>query len=207
MARDPTVKTPRPRGGCLAYVPTNYQSDLRYGVVVWLHGTAAEPQDELVARWKARCEAHDLILLAPQSANPEKWQPSDVHTISAALDELSKNYAVDPARVVMHGYEGGGALAYLFSFGHADTIRGVAAVGTPLPGWLTLPENDPANRLAIYSATAAQDMLTPAVDAGLTKLRAMKYPVTAKSLGPEPRYLTGDELDELVRWIDTLDRF
>ena len=35
----------------------------------------------------------------------------------------------------------------------------------------------------------------------------MKYPVTVKSLGPEPRYLNGDELDELVRWIDTLDRF
>ena len=61
-------------GAGLAYVPTNYQSDLRYGVVIWLHGTDAEKQDDLVARWKARCEAHDLILLVPKSADPVKWQ-------------------------------------------------------------------------------------------------------------------------------------
>jgi len=195
------------KSGCLAYVPTNYQSDLRYGVVIWLHGAAAEKQDDLVARWKLHCEAHDLILLAPKSANPEKWQPADVRTVHEALEELSKQYAIDPARVVVHGYEAGGTLAYLFAFGHADTVRGVAAVGTALPPWLTLPENDPANRLAIYSATAAQESMTPAVDAGLARLRAMKYPVTVKGLGPEPRYLNADELDELVRWIDTLDRF
>ncbi|HEX4144986.1 MAG TPA: PDZ domain-containing protein [Pirellulales bacterium] len=189
------------------YVPTNYQSDLRYGVVVWLHGTAPETQDELVARWKPLCEARDLILLAPKSANAEKWQPSDVRTVQAALEEVSKNYAIDPARVVMHGYEGGGALAYLYAFGHADTVRGVAPVGTPLPGWLTVPENDPANRLAIFSAAAGQEALTAAVDAGVTRLRTIKYPVTAKNLGTEPRYLNADELDELVRWIDTLDRF
>jgi len=193
--------------GTLAYVPTAYKSDLRYGVVVWLHGSTPDKADELVARWRPLCDAHDLILVAPTAAVGGKWQTADVGKISEALDEVSKNYSVDPARVVIHGYEGGGALAYLFGFGHADTVRGVAAVGTPLPVWLSVPENDPANRLAIYSATAATDGLTVAVDAGLAKLRGMKYPVTAKKLGDEARYLSADELDELIRWIDTLDRF
>ena len=202
-----SIAAGQPDGGCLAYVPANYHSDLRYGVVIWLHGNESDKQEELVERSRTRCEAHDLILLVPKSADPQRWQSTDVRTVGEAFEELSTNYSIDPARVVVHGYDRGGSMAYLFSFAHADTVRGVAAVGAPLPGWLTLPENDPAHRLAIYSATAQQDSLTAAVDAGLTRLRAMKYPVTAKSLGSEPRYLTGDELDELVRWIDALDRF
>jgi hypothetical protein len=34
----------------------------------------------------------------------------------------------------------------------------------------------------------------------------MKYPVTVKDLGKESRNLNADELAELMRWIDTLDR-
>ncbi len=192
--------------GCWAYVPTNYQSELRYGVVIWLHGPDAEKQDDLVARWKARCEAHDLILLVPKSADPVKWQGSDVRTVMTALDELAKGYGLDPARVVVHGFQQGGSMAYLVGFAHADRIHGIAVVGAPLPAWLTLPENDPLNRMAIYSA-AGRDARSAAVDTGLERLRGMKYPVTRKMLGDEPRYLVDNELDEMIRWIDTLDRF
>jgi serine protease Do len=195
-------------GGGFAYVPTNYHSDLRYGVVIWLHGAEADKQEELVARWKPRCEARDLILLAPKSADPNKWQSSDVRAVRQALDELSKKYAIDPTRVVVHGYQQGAAMAYLLGFGHAETIRSVAVVGGPLPTWVTLPENDPLNRLAIYSAaTTQEESVKSAVEAGVVRLRAMKYPVTTKTLDGETRYLADGELDELVRWIDTLDRF
>ena len=34
----------------------------------------------------------------------------------------------------------------------------------------------------------------------------MKIPVTVKNLGDVPRYLNAEELAELARWIDTLDR-
>ncbi len=37
-------------------------------------------------------------------------------------------------------------------------------------------------------------------------LREKKFPVTEKDLGKKPRDLNDDELSELVRWIDTLDR-
>jgi hypothetical protein len=37
-------------------------------------------------------------------------------------------------------------------------------------------------------------------------LQAAKFPVTLKSLGEQPRELTAEELTELARWIDTLDR-
>jgi hypothetical protein len=40
----------------------------------------------------------------------------------------------------------------------------------------------------------------------VSQLRKLRYPVTAKDLGPEPRDLSADEVAELARWIDTLDR-
>ena len=56
--------------GCWAYVPTNYQSELRYGVVIWLHGPDAEKQDDLVARWKARCRSARFDPAGPQVGRP-----------------------------------------------------------------------------------------------------------------------------------------
>ncbi len=34
----------------------------------------------------------------------------------------------------------------------------------------------------------------------------MKYPVTVQNVGEQGRYLTPDEIAQLVRWFDTLDR-
>jgi serine protease Do len=122
------------------------------------------------------------------------------------LDELLKTYRVDPARVVMHGQEVGGSLAYLVAFTNTDVIRGVASVTSPIPGSAPVPDNDPQHRLAFYIAHAAKTPAATIIVAGIKRLEAAKFPVTVKELGEQPRYLDAAELDELVRWIDTLDR-
>ena len=40
----------------------------------------------------------------------------------------------------------------------------------------------------------------------IVKIREAKIPLTIKDLGENSRELSDDELDELVRWIDMLDR-
>ncbi len=40
----------------------------------------------------------------------------------------------------------------------------------------------------------------------MTSLRSLKFPVTVKDAGDKPLPLSDDELAELIRWIDTLDR-
>ena len=44
------------------------------------------------------------------------------------------------------------------------------------------------------------------IAAGAEMLRDMKYPVTVKVQSGKPRPLNADEIAELARWIDTLDR-
>ena len=120
------------------------------------------------------------------------------------LDQLSDRYHVDPARIVVHGYQGGGSLAYRVAFGHRQLIRGVAAVDAALP--TSPPDNDPALPLAVYTTASQQSELAERIDAGIQRLRQLQYPVTAIDQGPTPRYLNAAELAELARWIDTLDR-
>ena len=217
-ARDarPSTDGERPRVGTVgltiakftndawAYVPEDYDPAAPCGVVVWLHGPGGFDHQELIARWKPHCDRDGLILLAPQSADPKRWQAREVTLIERLLEEIEKTYTVDAARVVVHGQEGGGTLAYLIAFRRRELVRAVAAVDGPLEG--SAPENEPAHRLAFYLAKAEKSPSAGRVDETVARLRKMNYPVTVKSLGQEPRDLDADELSELVRWIDMVDR-
>ncbi len=201
-----TLKMPEFENECLAYVPESYSPRLAYGVVVWLHAPGGVKQEELLERWKPLCDEHDLILLAPKSSDPTRWQPTEARFVRRVLDNVMKNYATDPARIVVHGHEGGGAMAYLVGLSNLDVIRAVAAVEAPLPRVAQLPETNPVERLAFYTTLSTKSEIAPAVDAGIKRLREMKYPVTVHNVGDQGRYLTTEELEQLVRWFDSLDR-
>ena len=129
------IKIPESQSECIAYVPENYNAKLSYGVVVWLHPPGGRaPIEELIALWKDLCARNDLILLAPKSADPAKWQRTELDFVRKTLDDLSGKYHVDRARTVACGQEGGGGLAYLFALGNRELVHGVAAIGARAPG-------------------------------------------------------------------------
>jgi poly(3-hydroxybutyrate) depolymerase len=135
-----------------------------------------------------------------------RWQPTDVRFVRSALADVMKNYSTDPARIVVHGHEGGGSLAYLVGLASHDVVRAIAVVDAALPRLAQLPEADPVKRLAFYTTLATKSETAAAVESGIKRLRTLKLPVTVKTVGEQSRYLIGDELEELVRWFDTLDR-
>jgi serine protease Do len=200
------IKVPEFASDCVAYVPENYHPDVAYGVMLWLHAPGGFKQEEIVERWRPLCEAFDFILLAPKSSDPAAWRPTDVRFVRRVLDDVIRKYSTDPARIVVHGHEGGGALAYLFGLSNPEMIRAIAVVDAPLPRLVQPPETDPVHRLAIYTTLAEKSEMSSAVETGIKRLREMKYPITVKNVGQQGRYLTPDELEELVRWCDTLDR-
>jgi poly(3-hydroxybutyrate) depolymerase len=175
-------------------------------VVVWLHAPGGFKQDELIERWKPLCEKYDLVLLAPQSTDPTKWLPTETRFVRRALDSVMKTYSLDPARVVVHGQEGGGTLAYIFALVNLDAVRAVAAVDAPLPRVSQLPQPDPLRRLAFYTTLATTSPQAIFIEAGVERLREAKYAVTVQDVGATPRYLNAEELESLVRWVDSLDR-
>ena len=198
------IKIPEAPNSCLAYVPEMYNSHVPYGLIVWLHAAGGYKADELVQRWKPLCDASDMILLAPKSAEPVRWQRTELEFIRKAIDDVVQKYHVDPTRIVAVGEDAGGSLAYLLAGQHPDLIRGVAAINAPLPPGMRPPENDPVQRLAFWVPTAKRS--PPSIAAAIKFLRDAKFPVTEIDEGPLPRPLTNDEWKQLVRWIDTLDR-
>ncbi len=120
------------------------------------------------------------------------------------MDDVLEKYNIDRSRIVVVGQEAGGAMAYLLALKDRDLVRGVAAIDAPLPARVKPPINDPVQRLAIFTTTAKAS--SPAIDATIKQFRDAKYPVTQIELGMVQRPLKADDLKQLARWIDTLDR-
>jgi pimeloyl-ACP methyl ester carboxylesterase len=198
------MKIPEFANESWAYVPRSGQDDVPLGIVVWLHGPGGFDWKELLALWRPLCDRHDLILIAPKAAAPAKWTPGELGLVERLLGQVIEKYDVDPARVVVCGQDSGGALAFAAAFRDREIIRAVAAVDA-VPAGQT-PENEPPYRLAVYSASAHNSRLARSIETSVAAMRKMKVPVTTKNLGEATRALTTDELAELARWIDMLDR-
>jgi dienelactone hydrolase len=200
------IKIPEEKNTCTAYVPENYHPDVAHGAILWLHEPGTKKDDPVIEQWKATCEREHLILIAPRSLDPARWQATEVAFVRKVLEDVLANYHVDPTRIVAHGRKAGGALAYLTAFEHRDLIRAVVPIDAALPRRSPLKPNDPLERLAIYSFTPQGSKLNQPIQASLAQLKKMKYPVfEAKLTSPQGR-LADTDLEQLVRWIDTLDR-
>jgi hypothetical protein len=97
-------------------------------------------------------------------------------------------------------------MAYLVGFEHTDRVRAIVAIDAVPPLRTRLPETDPIKRLAFFIGQAEKSATAPLMKALLAALNEAKFPVTKKSLSEQPRDLTDDELAELGRWLDALDR-
>ncbi|MFM2095258.1 MAG: putative periplasmic serine endoprotease DegP-like precursor [Planctomycetota bacterium] len=208
-ARPPTglvpIKLPEDEHECFALIPSNFDPRVSYGVVVWIHAPGGFDEKQIEVQWKAACEQHDLIVLAPKSADASKWLPTEIPFIRKALDQVIRQYPIDATRVVAHGYQAGGAMAYLLGFGHRDVVRGVAVVDAGVPARVNVPENDPLERLGFYSAFSEKSKAAAVIQAGIQRLEKLKYPFTVKRMA-DAKYLSDEEIKELVTWIDSLDR-
>jgi serine protease Do len=198
------VKVPEFTNDAWAYVPEGYDPAVPHGIVLWLHAAGGFDEKEVIARWKPFCDANDLILLAPKAKDPERWQPNEVALVRKLLDNLHSSYAIDPTRTAAVGYQQSGTLAFAVAFAHPGQIQAVAAVEAPLTA--APQDNDPAHLLTFYVARSAKSEHAAAIDQAVNRLRAMKFAVAVKDLGEKPRDLKPEELSELLRLIDTLDR-
>lgn len=200
------IRIPEAANACVAYVPENYHPLGTYGLLVWLHPPGNFQQEELIARWKNLCDEHSLILLAPQAADPRRWMPTEIEFVRRTMDEIVAGYAIDMSRVVVHGYQAGGVMAYYVALANRDIARAIAPVSGPLPPDIGNLTTDPVQPLAVYSVSAEQAPTAAPVQTGEARLRQLAFPTLGKVLSGNDRYLNEEELTELVRWIDALDR-
>jgi poly(3-hydroxybutyrate) depolymerase len=131
---------------------------------------------------------------------------TEIEFIRKTIDDVTRNYAVDSARVVLYGYQAGAAMAYYVALTHRDVARGVVAVEAPLPARLSAPATEPTQPLAIYSVVAENSTVADRVRQSVKLLDQRAFPVLSKELPGTERDLNAAERGHMLRWIDVLDR-
>ncbi len=200
------IKIPEEKNDCVAYVPNAYHPDVPHGVLLVLCEQGGFDRDKLVARYQAICDKHDVILVLARSADPAKWDMADAAFVRKAVEDVIAHYNVDRARIAALGYQTSGTMAYVTAFSHPDLIRAVAAIEAVPPSRGKPPENEPSRRWSIYIAMATRSPQKSGIDAAIKRLQEMKFPVVVKSTGQTARDLNEEELAEVGRWLDSLDR-
>ncbi|HEX7376877.1 MAG TPA: PDZ domain-containing protein [Pirellulales bacterium] len=201
-----TVRVAELKNEALVYVPPSYDPRRPAALVVWLHPPAEAPTEEaLLATWKDRCEKGAFILLAPKAAESANWQADDFEFIRKAIEQLRKTHQIDPLRVVAWGEEVGGAVAYAWAFNQREMVRGVVALRAPLAS--AAIDNDPVLRFDVFATNAPDARFSKLTAAAIQALRERKFAVTFKEQAEHTPPLSDDELSEVLRWIDSLDKF
>ena len=195
------------------YVPENYDPNIAHAVLVWLHPPGKNKEkdfDSFWQSWQFPCEDYHIILVCPQAESERGgWTQSESEFVQEAVKAVSDNYTVDRRRIIAHGMDQGGEMAFALGFRSRGLFRGVATTGSALSG---NPRDKVANQpLNFFLVVGDKDPLLDAVKETSSKLKEKKYPVIyreIKNLGRQ--YIDGrlgiDTLDELARWIDSLDR-
>lgn len=189
------------------YVPDSYDPNISHGLLVWFHpaGQGGKDGERMARTFKDFCEANHYILMGPKAANPEGWAASETELVVQDVRKVLDRYTIDPARVAAHGMGNGGQMAFYLGFNARDVVRGVAAVGSASG---TAPkDNLPNQPLAFFVAVGDKDPLLKDVKATRDALAERRFPVAyreVKETGKE--YLDVAAFEELLNWLDSLDR-
>jgi len=213
------IKLPEEEGECIAYVPENYDPRFQHSMLVLLPVPGKQKADELVKQWKESCEEHHTILLLPQAKEKVSWLPTEVAFIRKTIENVRKNYQLDPERIAIMGTGNSGSMAFLTAFTHRDLIRGVIAVEAGIPARSPSFFNEPLQRLSFVLIGAKEGRKAKRLDANAKLLTEMKFPVVIER---PPLAAKGVAIEEdgavdglkqllrnrtkLLRWLDSLDR-
>jgi serine protease Do len=195
------------------YVPENYDPNIAHAVLVWLHPPGKNKEkdfDNFWQSWQFPCEDYHIILVCP-AAESERggWTQSESEFVQEAVRAVSDSYTIDRRRIIAHGMDQGGEMAFALGFRSRGLFRGVATAGAALS---SNPRDKVANQpLSFFLVVGDKDPLRDAVKETKTKLIEKKYPVIYREIPNLGRqYIDGklgiNTLEELARWIDSLDR-
>lgn len=189
------------------YVPSNYDPNVSHSLVVWLHaaGQSGKEAKDMVDIWRNVCEENHVILVGPKSESESGWLASEAEFVQEVAREAMKEYTIDRQRVIAHGMGVGGQLAFYLGLNARDLVRGVATTGSVLA---TSPKDNLAGqRLSFFVVAGAKDPLLKDIAAVKPKLAEKKLLVIYREVADMGKeYLDRKTFEEMIRWLDSLDR-
>ncbi len=150
----------------------------RLPLVLALHGGSWQgPKMELVSELDVTADRHGFIVVYPDAVYSPKpverqWADGrgttkastdgvdDVAFLSALIDQLEKDYRIDPTRVYATGISNGGFMSYKLACDLADKIAAIAPVAATMPA-AEAPTCKPSRPLAVLDIHGTADPLVP----------------------------------------------
>ena len=188
-----------------AYVPESYSPQEQWGLVVWIAPGRDSLEATVLQRWQAVCAERRLLIVAPSPGDGPAFNANDLVGAWRVVEHMTKEYRVDPNRLVVHSFLGGGPFAAVFAFENHEHVRGLALASSILQ--VPPPEAHPSFPFRFFFSVGEGDRRQELLKRGIEVLHEMKFSVTVQKIGAQERgYLDSDQVAELARWIDSLDR-
>lgn len=128
------------------YVPGAYTSSQRWPVILFLHGAGERGRDGylqtqvgLGAAIRQNAALIPAIVVFPQSTPESTWTGTLANVALAALDQTTREYQTDPARVYLTGMSMGGHGTWYIAYRNPKRFAAIAPIcgGISPDGWRT----------------------------------------------------------------------
>jgi polyhydroxybutyrate depolymerase len=150
----------------LLYVPASYDPGRPTPLVISMHGAGGWPvQQRDISGWNAVADEHGFIVAYPSGRGrraSRAWRLSgaqDARFISDLIDELEREYPIDPARIYANGLSAGGGMSFLLSCRLWERIAAIGSVAAAnIVSWDECEESRPLPVMAFHGTA---DSATP----------------------------------------------
>jgi len=188
------------------YVPPSYAPDQPYPLIVCLHG-AGFTGEAYLERWVLRLEDR-YILACPTIGMGAWWTRFGEDFTMAVLNNVAKEYHIDPDRVFLTGMSNGGIGTWIIGMHHADRFAGIAPMASGLDDVMfSFLEN--LTHTPVYVIHGSEDQVMP-VELSRDLVKHMKrlgiphlyreHPWTHPHAGGH--FFPRQELPELIVWFN-----
>lgn len=133
-----TLRTDRGERKYTVYVPEGYDGSKAFPVVLFLHGAGERGDDGIVPAQVGLGPAiHNrpggipAIVVFPQARQTWSADSADGHAALQALDEVMRDYKVDPKRVILTGLSMGGRGSWDIGTAHPDRFAAIVPICGP----------------------------------------------------------------------------
>ena len=174
-----TTETFQHEGGARIYilsVPVDYDANKKYPVYLFMHGNPGDAEGMLNAFPVDPVTKNEAVVVYPNAATID-WDHTlkdntDVTYLKALIDEVAAKVSIDPQRILLSGWSGGGFMASQVACRYASLFRaiGIHAGGAPYD-----PENGDPNYTPACAGAAIATIVTHGTSDGAVDVGSGTY--------------------------------
>jgi predicted esterase len=192
------------------YVPSSYDGSSPYPLVVALHGTTGDEntffESPLYVKRPATlaAEKYGMLLVCPYGRGPMEYRGIAENDVFSVMEEVQKNYKIDPDRIYITGHSMGGTASAYLALHYPDLFAASAPLGCGSDYvWHRLAANGRHIPIWFVSGEKDQQSFLLAVKRGVEQMRAFGDPVQYTEIKGEAHYGPVMDMESILAWLSS----